>query len=219
MALCSSVAIFWPMVIMKYVYPGCVPEHSRDSPAILVPRLCGSNPGRTSLLLSFDLWIWIGCTKGSRNFSLLLSKEWARHRNIYKRKGSRRCCGRTRGPMGPSGKADCHPSLFLSCFTRAALLLSFQCGGGLTRREKGPGRADSYHRRNECFRGYSAKILAGLATGSALKFPQFSHDGLFSPLWAAPDRLILGKIVGETHVLAVGIFGKSSRRGYLWMAM
>lgn len=122
---------------MRFVCPECVPGRSRGSLAIVEPRLCGSSPGRTFSLL--------GLKVGLANYQKVArlrswSREWARHRNKYKRAHGA-AADELAGTWTHPGRRIVLPSLFTFCqchcsFTRRRF--SFQCGGGsgLTRRKR-----------------------------------------------------------------------------------
>lgn len=122
---------------MRFVYPECVPGHSRGNLAIVEPRLCGSSPGRTFLLLGPA----VGLASYQKVARLLSwSKEWARHRNKYKRAHGA-AADELVGTWTHSGRRIVLPSLFTFCHCRCSFTrrrFSFLCGGGsgLTRRKR-----------------------------------------------------------------------------------
>lgn len=122
---------------MRFAYPECVPGHSRGNLAFVEPRLSGSSPGRTFLLLRLK----VGLTSYQKVARLLSwSKERARHRNKYKRaRGA--AADELVGTWTHPGRRIVLPSLFTFSHCHCSFnrrRFSFQCGGGsgLTRRKR-----------------------------------------------------------------------------------
>ena len=169
---------------MRYACPECVPEHSRDNLAILEPRLCGSSPGRTFLLLRLKVGS-IGCHKRSLSWS----KRWARHRNKYKRAHGAATDELADTWAHRDGGLSCprySPSVTLY---PAALLIPMWRSVRSYRAEKGPGRADRHRRNHEISRILRvldwrrvAPNFPRLPTVFHMLFPRCGSTGLFGQI-------------------------------------